>query len=241
MKTDINRLRNQIAQLYPKHDRGDLTEGVFQRELAELTVGLYRAVIRQRMAESESIECEHHTIQNHFRLMESVLREPNQQATSLFLTNRRLFRVQSTIIPDQPPTADSRDETSMDVISLNRIYDLKNKFQIRIGEVLLGAGFCGFALMFQSWLAITGPVLVGLGALGVLHALILPTRWIEVRTTGTKAAINPILIYAIRKKSAKELVRRLRENLRHPQSRLGAVSLNHSSGENIGYGRHTTA
>jgi hypothetical protein len=226
MKTDISRLRNQIAQLYPKHDRGDLTERVFQRELAELTVGLYRAVIRQRMAESESIECEHHTIQNHFRLMESVLREPNQQATSLFLTNRRLFRLQSTIMPNQPPTADSRDKTSVDAILFDRIHDLKKKFQIRTGELLLGAGFCGFALIFQSWLEITGPVLAGLGALGVLHAVILPTRWIEVRTGDTRAAINPVLIYAVRKKSAKELVWRLREKLRHSQPRLGAASLN---------------
>ncbi len=241
MKTNINGLRNQIAQLYPKHDRGDLTEGVFQRKLAELTVGLYREVIRQRMAESESIECEHHTIRNHFRLMESVLREPNQQATSLFLTDRRLYRLQSTIMPQQPPTADSRDETFVDVIPLDRIHALEPKSEIRLGELLLGAGFCGFALIFQTWLEITGPVLVGLGALGVLHALILPTRWIEVRTQDTGATINPILIYAIRKNSAKKLARHLREKLGHPRPRLGAAPLNHSSSENIGYGGHRTA
>jgi hypothetical protein len=241
MKTDINRLRNQIAQLYPKRDRGDLTEAVFQRELAELTVGLYRAVIWLRMAESESIECEHHTIQNHFRLMRSVLREPDQQATSLFLTDRRLYRLQSTIFPGQPPTADKRDETAVDAISLDRIHELKKKFQIRTGELLLGAGFCGFALIFQSWLEITGPALVGLGALAILHSLILPTRWIEVRTADPKATINPILIYAVRKNSAKELVRGLRENLRHSHPRLGAASLSHSSSEDIGYGGHRTA
>ena len=226
MKTDINELRNKIAQLYPKRDRGDLTEKDFQRELTEHTVALYRALVREKMIEGETIECEHHTILSHFQLMQSILQEPAQQATSLFLTDRRLFRLQSTIMPDRPPTADSRDQTSVDVISLDRVHALEKRFQIRIGELLLGAGFCGFALMFHSWLAITGPVLVGLGALGVLHALILPTRWIEVRTVDTRAAIHPILIYSVRKKSAKELVRRLQENLRHSQPRLGAISVN---------------
>jgi hypothetical protein len=219
MKTDINELRNKIAHLYPKRDRGDLTEKDFQRKLTEHTVSLYRALVKAKLAEGEIIECEHHTVLSHFRLMQSILQEPAQQTTSLFLTDRRLFRLQSTIMPDRPPTADSRDKTFVDVIPLDHIDALNTKFQIRIGELLLGVGFCGFALIFQSWLAITGPVLIGLGALGVLHALILPTRWIEVRTVDTGAAVDPVLIYAVRKNSAKELVRRLGEKLRlsHPR------------------------
>ena len=214
MKSDLKELRTRIAQLYPKRDRGDLTEKAFQEQLAEQTVALYRAVITQRMAEGETIECEHHTIRTHFRLMQSILREPAQQATSLFLTDRRLFRLQSTVMPDQPPTADSRDKTSVDEISIDQIVGLKKKFQIRIAEVLVGSAFFGIAIMFHGWLAITGPVLAGLGVLGVLHALVLPTRWIEVRTVNASPATDPILIYALRKKSAKALVRRLQQKLR---------------------------
>jgi hypothetical protein len=214
MTTDINALRKRIAQLYPRRDRGDLTEKDFQREVAEQTVELYRAVITQKLAEGEIIECEHHAIWTHFRLMQSILREPAQQAISLFLTNRNLYRLQSTVMPDQPPTADSRDNTSVDSISLDRIHSLKKRFQIRIGEMLLGAGFCVVALLFHDWLSITGPVLIVLGILGILHALILPTRWIEVRTVDILPANEPMLIFAIRKKSAKQLVRRLREKLR---------------------------
>jgi len=214
MTTDINALRKRIAQLYPKRDRGDLTEKDFQREVAEQTVALYRAVITEKLAESEIIECEHHTIWTHFRLMQSILREPAQQAISLFLTNKNLYRLQSTVMPDQPPTADSRDNTSVDAVSPDRIHSLKKRFQIRIGEMLLGAGFCVVAVLFHDWLSITGPVLIVLGILGILHALILPTRWIEVRTLDNAPANDPILIHAIRKKSAKELVRRLQEKLR---------------------------
>ena len=214
MTTDINALRKKIAQLYPKRDRGDLREKDFQREVTEQTVELYRAVITEKLAEGEIVECEHHTIWTHFRLMQSILREPAQQAISLFLTNRNLYRLQSTVMPDQPPTADSRDNTSVDSISLDRIHSLKKRFQIRVGEMLLGAGFCVVAVLFHDWLSITGPVLIVLGLLGILHALILPTRWIEVRTVDILPANEPMLIYAIRKKSAKELVRRLREKLR---------------------------
>lgn len=215
MKTDLKELRDRIAELYPKRDRGDLTERIFQERLTELTVALYRAVIRTRMAEGEIIECEHHAIWTHFRLMQSILREPAQQATSLFLTDKKLYRLQSTIMPDQPSTGDSRDKTSVDEISFDRIHSLKKRFQIRAGEILIGAGFIGIALMFHDWLAITGPVLIGLGALGILHALLLPTRWIEVSVTNTSAATDPVLIYAVRKESAKDLVRRLREKLGH--------------------------
>jgi hypothetical protein len=216
MKTDVEELRKGLVKLYAQRDRGDVTERIFQQEVAELTVGLYRAVITQKAAEDESIECEHHTISTHFRLLQSILREPAQQATSLFLTNRRLYRIQSTIMPDQPPTADSRDNTSVDEISFDRIQFLKNKLQIRVGEILVGVGFCGVALLFYDRLEITGPVLVGLGALGVLHALILPTRWIEVGAADVSATTDPIFIYAVRKKSAKQLVRILREKLSHP-------------------------
>jgi len=214
MKTDLKELRKNVAQLYPKRDRGDLKETAFQKEVAEQTVALYRAVIGERMAEGETLECEHHTIWTHFRLMQSILREPAQQAISLFLTNRRLLRLKSTIMPKQPPTADNRDQTSVDSVRIDQIVDVKKRLQIRIGEVLLGAGFFGIALVFHNWLAITGPVLAGLGILGVLHAFVLPTRWVEVKTANADPATDPILIYALRKKSAKELVRRLREKLR---------------------------
>ena len=126
--TDLNELRQEIAELYPKRDRGDLRERDFQAQVAEKTVALYRAVIKESMAEGETIECEHHTIWTHFRLMQSILREPAQQATSLFLTDRKLYRVQSTIMPNQPPTADSQDQTVVEVFRLDRLCALKKRF-----------------------------------------------------------------------------------------------------------------
>ena len=160
------------------------------------------------------MECEHHTIWTHFRLMSSILREPAQQATSLFLTDRKLYRIQATIMPDQPPTADSQDQTVVEAFKLDGIRALKKRFQIRLGEVVLGAAFCAVALVFHSWLTITAPFLAGLGILGVLHGLLRPTRWIEVELVNGSRTSEPILIYAVWKDSAKQLARRLQERLR---------------------------
>jgi hypothetical protein len=165
------------------------------------------------MAEGETIECEHHTIWTHFRLMQSILREPAQQATSLFLTDRRLYRLQSTIMPDRPPTADSGDQTSVEGFRLDRILALKKMLQIRLGEVLLGTAFGAGAVVFHNWLTITAPFLGGLGILGVLHGLLLPTRWIEVELVNGSRPADPILIYAVWKDSAKQLARLLQERL----------------------------
>ena len=149
-----------------------------------------------------------------FGSCQSVLREPAQQATSLFLTDRNLYRVQSTIMPDRPPTADSGDQTGVEVFRLDQIHAVKKRLQIRLGEVLLGTAFGAVAVVFHSWLTITAPFLVGLGILGVLHGLLRPTRWIEVELVNGSRTSEPILIYALRKASAKKLARRLQEILR---------------------------
>jgi hypothetical protein len=51
-----------------------------------------------------------------------------------------------------------------------------------------------------------------LGALGILHGLLLPTRWIEIRT-GEPAPAEPVRIHGLRKKSARKLLKFLREKV----------------------------
>jgi hypothetical protein len=78
----------------------------------------------------------------------------------------------------------------------------------------VGAGLCCIALLFSSWLSITGPALILLGVLGMLHALLLPTRWVEVVGVGPEAVSGPILIYTLRKKSARKLVKSLQGKIK---------------------------
>jgi hypothetical protein len=207
MTTDEDALRTEIKGLYPKRAKGDLTEKAFQRDLAARTVDLYRKIIEGRLAGGETIEVEHHVVQAHMKMTQSVLRESEQEAVSLFATQRRLFRLKSTLIPDRPPTADAEDNTTVEEVPYDRIGSLKLRRQVRFGEMAVGAGMSCIALLFSSWLSITGPFLILLGVLGMLHALLLPTRWVEVIVVGPEPASGPILIYTIRKKSARKLVK----------------------------------
>ena len=205
MTTEADTLRQKIRGLYPKRDRGDLTEKAFQKELTEQTVDLYRAVIKPRLAKGEAIQKEHHVAQAHFRLTQSVLREPEQQAISFFSTERRLFRVTSSLLPNRPPTADDKDQTRIDEIPLNKIKSLTLRRQIRWGEAGVGAAMIAFALLFAPWLSFTGPVLIGLGGAGILHGLLLPTRWFEIIPQEPQGG-EPMSVYALRKRSARDLV-----------------------------------
>jgi len=213
MATDLGPLRRGIIKLYEKRKIGDLTERKFQSALAEKTVDLYRALVRDRMADGEEIQLEHHTILSHLKLTKSIMREPEQFATSLFATDRRLFRVRSTVIITRPPTGDRRDQTEVDALSYKRMGSLKIHRQIRWAEAGVGAALAGIGAVFAPWLDITGPFLIGFGALGVLHALLLPTRWMEVVSTNPNPEGEPMNVYVLRKKSAKALVQFLRKKL----------------------------
>lgn len=216
--TEVSALRAKIRQLYPRRAKGDITEKAFQRELAERTVDLYRALIKKKIARGESILKEHHVVRAHFRLTQSVLREPEQEAISIFAMDRRLFRLKSTLIPDQPPTVDNQDKTVVDEIPFNRIMFFHVCRQRRLGEIGVGVAMGAIAVLFSPWLSITGPFLIVLGAVGIMHGLLMPTRWVEVKTLDPTPTLAPIIIYALRKKSARNLVRFLKERVRELRS-----------------------
>jgi hypothetical protein len=214
MTTDADALRREIKGLYPKKAKGDLTEKAFQRDLAARTVDLYRKIIEGRLKEGETIGAEHHVVRAHMKMTQSVLRESEQEAVSLFATQRRLFCLKSTLIPNRPPTADAEDNTTVEEVAYDRLESLKLRRQIRLGEMAVGAGMCCIALLFSSWLSVTGPFLILLGVLGMLHALLLPTRWVEVVVVGPEPVSGPILIHAVRKKSARKLVKFIQEKMK---------------------------
>ena len=209
MPTEVDSLRSKIRGLYPKRERGDLTEKAFQRELIERTLDLYRALLKSRLQKGEFITKEHHVVRAHLKLTQSVLREPEQETISLFTTDRRLFRIQSILLPNRPPTADEEDKTVISEVPLKKIQALNPRRQIRWGEIGVGAVMGVLALLFASWLSFTGPFLIGLGAAGILHGLLLPTRWIDIIINGSGPPLEPIPIYTLRKRSARDLVQYL--------------------------------
>jgi hypothetical protein len=217
--TEMDAIREEIRQLHLKHSRGDIREKSFQQLLAQRTMDLYRAAVEESLGKGERILHEHHVIQAHMRLSESILKEPEQKTVGLFLTDRGLLRVRSSVVPGRPVTCDERDGTRLDRIPLDRIEALTARRQIRPGQIWVGLAILAIGGLFYSWLSITGPVLVALGALGALHGLVLPTRWMEVQARGIK---EPFVVYALRKKSAKVLLARLGKRLPGPSIQRGA-------------------
>jgi hypothetical protein len=162
--------------------------------------------------EGESILAEHHFVHAHFKLAGSVMQEPAQSAVSLFATERRLLRLRSTLRPGRPPSCDDADETVRDELAYAGIAGLVLRKQVRWGEAGAGLAITAIALLLGSTLAVTGSLLVLLGIAGILHGLLLPTRWIELLARDGQPQ-PPFEIHAIRRKSGRGLLAAVRGGL----------------------------
>jgi hypothetical protein len=211
--TEVERLRDEIRDLVAGRAAGDVPERKYDKLFTERAVDLCRATVRERLSEGEEILAEHHVVHAHLHLNESVLREPEQQATSLFLTDRRLLRLRSTIVPGKPVTCDEHDGTEIDEVPVGAIRRLRTCREVRVGEIVAGLVVCAVALLGYHWLAITGPLLVLLGLAGVVHGLVLPTRWVRLDVDAPDPAAEPICIHGVRSRSGRSLLRRLRSGL----------------------------
>lgn len=118
------------------------------------------------------------------------------------------------LLPGRPPSANEGDKLLIEEVPFDRIESVQVQRQVRVGEMGVGGAMVGFAVLFYSYLSVTGPFMVGLGILGMLHGLFLPTRWVEVKTVEPAPSADAIRVYALRKKSGRELVRFLREKTR---------------------------
>jgi hypothetical protein len=68
-----------------------------------------------------------------------------------------------------------------------------------------GAVIVVVALAFRTLLLVTGTILVLIGALGMLHGLLFPVRWLEVRARGRDAE-RTLRIHGLWRKSARGLL-----------------------------------
>jgi hypothetical protein len=188
--TDADALRLELEQLHERRRRGDLPERAFERAVADSSVELCRAVIRRRLAPDEPILAEHHVVSAQLRLSQSLLRESDQRAVSLFVTHRRLLRLRAEVAPDRPTTCDARDATAVDELPLDDLRGLRTRRRPRWGEAVAGIAIVAVAALLHDWLQVTGQLLLAIGALGVLHALALPTRTVEVVAAGATFEIH---------------------------------------------------
>jgi hypothetical protein len=208
-------LRQELHALLERRRRGDLREKDFQRQLMDTSVALCRAVVARRLAPGEQVIAEHHLVHSHFNVTQSILKEPEQSTVSLFATERRLIRVRGAIRPGRSLSCDEADGTVVDELPYARVHALARRCQRRWGEAAVGLGATTLALALGDTLAVTGPLLAALGLAGVAHALLMPTKWMEVLTgAGDAEPEPPFAIHGLRRKSARALLAALHDGMR---------------------------
>jgi hypothetical protein len=209
MPTQADELRLELRDLFERHARGDVRDKDFRRLLVEKSVALSRLLASARLAPDEKILAEHHLEHSHFKLNQSLLAEPEQATASFFASDRRLIRVRSTLLPHRPVSHDEADGTVVDELPYAQVCEVAIRKQVRWGEAATGCAVMLLALLLGRTLAVTGPLLVLLGLMGMLHGLLLPTRWIEIVTRGNEAT-PPFQIHGVRRKGARRILAILR-------------------------------
>jgi len=209
----VEGLRKDIAELWAKRARGDVSERAFQKESEQRVLDLCRALVRRRIGEGESIRFEHHAVRAHTKIAGSVLRESEQEFISLLATERRLFRLRAIHTPDRPLLFLDGDKDAVEELVYASASGVTVRTQRRKGQIVAGMVIAGFALFGYSWLQITGSALFLLGIAGALHGLLVPTRWAEVLQPEA-TVFPPFQIWALRKKSARQLLKFLRQKIR---------------------------
>jgi hypothetical protein len=208
----IEGLRRDITALWEKRARGDVSERAFQRESEQRVLDLCRALVRLRTGESETIRYEHHAVRAHTKIAGSVLRESEQEFISLLATERRIFRLRAILTPDRPVLFLDGDRDALEEMAYESASAVAVRTQRRKGQISAGLVIAGFALLGYSWLQITGAALFLLGMAGALHGLLVPTRWAEVLQPEPTVS-PPFQIWALRKKSARQLLKFLRRRI----------------------------
>jgi len=206
-------LRKDIAELWEKRARGDVSERAFEKQSEQRVLDLCRALVRQRIGEGESIRFEHHAVRAHTKIAGSVLRESEQEFISLLATDQRIFRLRALHTPDRPLLFLNGNEDAVEELAYASASGVTVRTQRRKGQIVAGLVIAGFALVGYSWLQITGTALFLLGIAGVLHALLVPTRWAEILQPEPTVS-PPFQIWALRKRSAKRLLEFLRQRIK---------------------------
>ena len=101
----------------------------------------------------------------------------------------------------------------MDDMPYAQMHALARRCERRWSEAAVGLGAAALALALGDTLAVTGPLLVALGLAGAAHALLMPTRWMEV-LTGESGPKPLFAIHGLRRKSARALLTAVRDGMR---------------------------
>jgi len=151
-------------------------------------------------------------VRAHTKIAGSVLKESEQEFISLLATERRLFRLRAILTPEQPLLFLDGDKDALEELPYESASGVAVRTRRRKGQIAAGLVITAVAVVGHSWLQITGAALFLLGIAGALHGLLLPTRWAEVLQPAP-AASPPFQLWALRKRSARQLLKFLRQKI----------------------------
>lgn len=200
----------ELTRLDGRFALGDLTPKRYARLRQHALAELGRRKIAPWLGPGEAVVAEHHWVEGHARLPDSPFAETGQIAGSLFATDRRLFRWR--FHDGGSPSASSGVDVAETVEFLwyAEINGLQRQSSFRLGEAVTGSIIAVFAWLMYARLAVTGPVLLAVGVFGIVHAMIVPTRYVTVVVDGADAGWP---VWAARTRSGRavlgEVARRL--------------------------------
>jgi hypothetical protein len=174
-----------LAALAARFSLGDLSPKRYARLRQQALAAVGRRKIVPLLTPGETILAEHHWVEGHARLPDAPFAETGQAAGSLYATDRRLFRWRFHDCPS-PSTSPPPDfEETLEFRWYAEIAGVERRRSFRWGEAVTGLAIALIAGVLSARLGVTGPLLLAVGVFGVVHAMMVPTRYVTVLFDGT--------------------------------------------------------
>ncbi|MCX6543300.1 MAG: hypothetical protein NTV05_02675 [Acidobacteria bacterium] len=176
-----------LSGLAARFALGDLSPKRYARQRQQALAELGRRKIAPTLMPGETIIAEHHWVEGHARLPESPFAETGQIAGSLYATERRLFRWRFHDGASPSGRARSDVQETLESQWYAEIAGVERRVSFRWGEALTGMAISVVAWLLSARLGVTGPLLLAVGVFGIVHAMLVPTRYVVVLIDGAGA------------------------------------------------------
>ena len=174
-----------LAVLAERFALGDLNPKRYARLRQQVLAALGRSKIAPSLDPGETIAAEHHWTESHERLPDAPFAETGQTAGSLYATDRRLFRwrFHDGGLPSASPQGGV--EETIESLWYAEIAGMERRSSFRWGEAITGLVIAAVAGLMYARLGVTGPMLLAVGVFGIIHAVVVPTRYVTVVVDGS--------------------------------------------------------
>lgn len=206
----VRELAEELQALDERHKLGDVRDKPYQKQRDELLEHIGREKVRAHLEPEEEILAEHHFVRAHFPFTRFAFQDVAQEALSFYATNRRLLRWRFRERPGARVASLCRRD-DLDVLDYGDVQSLAVHRDYRWGEGIVAVCMLVLAALLWPLLEVTGPMLVLIAGLALLHVLFMPTRYLLIVAGPDES--RQWRVYAANKKSARQLIATVREHL----------------------------